>query len=346
MTGKTHPLIWSAAALFAANCTAAPQAAPPAHSAGEASEHPRASGDANHPPLSQVESRFTAETDKDGALILEGGRKVLYYRATPRVPVEGSSARNNYVHPLYGPNGGVLTEDAPGDHPHHRGLFWAWHQVHSEGKRVGDGWDLTGIDWSVSGFQFESDEQGRGVLHTEVEWKPSGASAQAAFIHETQAITVHPLQDGIQRVDFELELTALKDGVTLGGSENEKGYGGFAPRLVEPSRLRFRSEAGPVEPQNLQVRAADWMDMAWAGGEESWPDGVTVVCRAGGAGVTQWILRNGQSMQNCAFPGQAPLALERGEPLRLVASLIVRSKQAGSNYWSETLPRILSDLRR
>ena len=38
-------------------------------------------------------------------------------------------ARSDYIHPLYGLNGEVLTRDWPVDHPHHRGIYWAWPEV-------------------------------------------------------------------------------------------------------------------------------------------------------------------------------------------------------------------------
>jgi AcrR family transcriptional regulator len=34
--------------------------------------------------------------------------------------------RSCYIHPLYGLDGEVMTEDFPVDHRHHRGVFWAW----------------------------------------------------------------------------------------------------------------------------------------------------------------------------------------------------------------------------
>ena len=34
-----------------------------------------------------------------------------------------------YFHPLHAPNGQVVTEDAPEDHVHHRGLCFAWGDV-------------------------------------------------------------------------------------------------------------------------------------------------------------------------------------------------------------------------
>lgn len=37
--------------------------------------------------------------------------------------------RSDYIHPLYGLNGEVLTRDWSVDHPHHRGIYWAWPEV-------------------------------------------------------------------------------------------------------------------------------------------------------------------------------------------------------------------------
>ena len=43
--------------------------------------------------------------------------------------------RSDYIHPLYGLHGEVLTDDWVADHPHHRGIYWAWPEVDWQGKR-------------------------------------------------------------------------------------------------------------------------------------------------------------------------------------------------------------------
>ena len=45
--------------------------------------------------------------------------------------------RSNYIHPVYGPSGELLTRDWSKDHPHHRGIYWAWPEVEF-GKKLGD----------------------------------------------------------------------------------------------------------------------------------------------------------------------------------------------------------------
>ena len=42
--------------------------------------------------------------------------------------------RSTYLHPVYAPDGTLLTDDFNKDHQHHRGIFWAWEKVTFEGK--------------------------------------------------------------------------------------------------------------------------------------------------------------------------------------------------------------------
>src|SRR5690349_16320616 len=41
----------------------------------------------------------------------------------------GNDLRKPYLHPVYLPNGSVLTADSPPDHPEHHGLFFGWEEV-------------------------------------------------------------------------------------------------------------------------------------------------------------------------------------------------------------------------
>src|SRR5512139_3036008 len=37
--------------------------------------------------------------------------------------------RSTYIHPVYAPDGTLLTDDFNPDHPHHRGISWMWPDV-------------------------------------------------------------------------------------------------------------------------------------------------------------------------------------------------------------------------
>ena len=69
---------------------------------------------------SHASSVSVAQRD-GGYLISESGDPVLFYRLEP-TSFDGRYERSNYVHPLYGLDGEVLTEDFPEDHRHHRGV--------------------------------------------------------------------------------------------------------------------------------------------------------------------------------------------------------------------------------
>ena len=71
---------------------------------------------------------------------------------------------------------------------------------------------------------------------------------------------MYPLNTGVRMIDFEISLKALIPGVFMGGSDDEKGYGGFCTRLHLPYDLVFTSDHGPVIPQTLQLIAGPWMD--------------------------------------------------------------------------------------
>ena len=89
---------------------------------------------------------FTNITDKSLALF-EGARPVFVYNhgVIHQAGVPTDRARSTYVHPLYGLDGEVLTDDFPRDHFHHRGLFWAWPHVRIGDKHY-DLWMLKGIE--------------------------------------------------------------------------------------------------------------------------------------------------------------------------------------------------------
>jgi hypothetical protein len=50
-----------------------------------------------------------------------------------------------------------------------------------------------------------------------------------------------------------------------------------------------------------------------------------MACKVNGRPVSLWILRRETSMQNCVWPGRAPVALPKDKPLRLQSTLIIRA---------------------
>jgi hypothetical protein len=259
----------------------------------------------------------------DGVTVTEDDRPVLFYRTRPADPAT-EPGRLNYVHPLYAPDGTVLTEDRPADHPHQRGLFWSWHQVRLGDRIVADGWFMKGLTFVVKKTRFATDRTGAGKLVLDVDWIVSSGPELVYVATETTTVRVQPLKKGARRIDVATVITPTVDGLSLGGSDDAKGYGGFSMRLIAPDRLVFGSQGKGVVPQVGPVTAGSSMGFAWPSqpGLSQWAVGLS--CKVDGKPITQWILRKELSMQNCVWPGRAPVALVKGRPLKLETALVVR----------------------
>src|SRR5215210_4707534 len=88
--------------------------------------------------------RFTSVKTKEGVELQENGKKILFYQMRPKT-IDGKYERAGYVHPLYSLNGNSLTDDMPKDHPYHRGIFWAWHQIVLNNRKLAEGWTSENI---------------------------------------------------------------------------------------------------------------------------------------------------------------------------------------------------------
>jgi hypothetical protein len=267
-----------------------------------------------------------SETDQ-GFTIAEGRQKVMFYQRQHK-SLDGKYTRANYIHPLYGLDGEILTEDFPADHPHHRGVFWVWHQVWLGDKKLGDSWAAQDFFWDVYDVEVLTvDSRSRG-LRLHVYWKsPLLADAdgkQQPFVKETTTILFHRAQGDIRKIDFQIELLALKDNMRLGGSEDAKGYGGFTTRIPLPDGLAFTGTNGPVEPTNLSVEAGPWLDFSGNLGGYGRTSGLAILCHNSLPGYPQrWILRRKGSAQNPVYPGRHPIPLSREKPLMLRYRLII-----------------------
>lgn len=294
------------------------------------------------PPISVLRT-------EDGYLLSEGRDSVLHYHDQPVLP-EHEHARAHYVHPLFGVRGEVLTEDFPADHLHHHGLFWAWHQLFVGTRRIGDGWMQEGIAWDVRDVEVQEGESS-SEIRTRVLWSsPRDDKGRSdPFVEESTTIRVFPASDfgegPFREIDFTIELRALVDSVRIGGSEDEKGYGGFSARIRLPDDIRFVGPDGPVEPQVTAVDAGPWLDVsgtleasparesqataqsnsgASTSNSPAMPSGVAILQHPSNPDFPQpWILRRQDSMQNVKWPGAKPVQLPRSEPVTLRYRVVV-----------------------
>jgi hypothetical protein len=259
----------------------------------------------------ETKSRLQSVTTDDGIQISENDSRVLFYQVQPKSQ-NGKFERTNYVHPLYSMKENVITEDFPADHPYHHGIYSAWHQIVLNDSAVADGWTSNNISWEVVDAK-AVDHEDAVTIESEVLWKSLLEGKAESIVREESKITVHRSNDQSRIIDFDLDIYPLKDSLKLGGSEDEKGYGGFCVRLKLPEDIRFIAKSQEVEAQVLSIEAGQWMNFVGSfDGKDFPPSGLLILQHPSNPGNPQpWILRKEKSMQNAAFPGRQPLELEK-----------------------------------
>lgn len=278
----------------------------------------------SHVAVAQISVNVT----EHAAVFTEQSDSILSYQIAPK-SINGNFTRNHYIHPLYALDGTVLTEDFPDDHPHHRGIFWAWHQLFIGDKRMGDGWEIEDFSWEVVRVNEIATESPDSEIESVVYWKSplwtDQKGREKPFVKEVTHIRVSPTNDSVRFIKIAIELLALVSELTLGGSEDEKGYGGFSVRINLPEDVVFTGPQGSLTPKNLAVKSDGWVNMIGnIGGNNK--QGLTVFAHAANPGFPNpWILRNTKSMQNAVYPypGKTPVPLSMEAPLTLRYLLVV-----------------------
>jgi len=277
-----------------------------------------------------ISTPFVFNKNEAGIELWEDSSLVFFYQQKPK-SLNGKYTRNGYIHPLMSLDGDTLTDDFPVDHVYHRGVFWAWHQIYVDTQHVSDSWSLINFISDVTNVNtITTHTQAR--MDLKLLWKSPVYNGGKPYVEENTQITVNNLMKGIRKIDFKISLLALIPGVKIGGSDDEKGYGGFSLRIKMPDGLVFTSNGSQIIPQNLQIKAGSWMDFSAPYGQEGEMSGITLIGYPGLPNFSQqWILRQKGSMQNIVFPGREPVELSMNDPLILNYSLIIHRDMVEKN---------------
>jgi len=143
-----------------------------------------------------------------------------------------SVPRSDYIHPLYGLEGEMLTRDWPdGGHPHHRGIFWAWPEVEYKSQRA-DIYALQRVFARPTGnIKYTS-----GSVYAEIDaenlwmWEDN-----EAIVNEHAIIRVYHSTTDTRIIDLTIKLLALKDSVTI-ATRFTNSYGGLNIRMQTPEK--------------------------------------------------------------------------------------------------------------
>ena len=208
------------------------------------------------PAASALRFRFEAVSDKSLGL-WEGDRPVLVYNhgvmSKPGVPA--THQRSSYIHPIYGLDGEVLTDDFPADHVDHRGLYWAWPHI-KIGSQEYDLWSLRGIRQEFQRWLAQETKPNTAVLGVENGW----FVGDKQVMREMVWIKVHPAASESRSIDVELTWTPVGQSITLWGAEG-KSYGGLTLRFGPRSKTIITVPTGRTS-EDLVVTKLPWADLS------------------------------------------------------------------------------------
>lgn len=248
----------------------------------------------------------------------ENGKKILFFQRELNDSIP-AFARNNYFHPVFDLNGNCITEDFPADHLHHRGIFWAWHQVIIDSVQICDPWEIKNFTQKIDQIEFVSAENGNGILTYSSFWHTRD-NPNDAFMRENTNVTIYPRQLNYRRIDFTIKLRALEYNLQMGGSSDEKGYSGFSVRLITNESTQFTDRKNNrIIPENKGIDAGELIDIS----NKKMKSGITIISWPQNPENEKWILRQTRSMQNCAWPGPVPVEISVLKPLELKYTLII-----------------------
>ncbi len=248
----------------------------------------------------------------------EDGKPVLVYNhgMILKEGVEEKYRRSTYIHPVYAPDGTVVTDDFPKDHPHHRGICWSWPIVKFEGQTY-DVWAVQGMHQRFVRWKSKQVTADSAVLAVENGWFVGDRKA----VKETVELTVQRSAGGRRGFEVKLTFEAVDAPVEISGREI-KGYGGFGMRFAPRTDTVLRTEAG-VEPKDTDMVKHPWAELeADFGGRQA---GARIEDGRGNPGwPVGWCLRHyGYVAAN--YPGLEALTLVPGKPLMLTYQVTVFS---------------------
>jgi hypothetical protein len=259
------------------------------------------------------------EISPTGLQLSDGGKPVFVYNFG-MVSAKGqpeSLKRSSYLHPVYAPDGTLVTDDYNPNHPHHRGIFWAWPEVTVDGK-TGDLWTIKGpFQDRFVAWRARETTAAEARLGIENGW----FDGDRKFVKEDVTIAAGPAVDNRRTLDFTLRFEAVDRPVQIvGTSEAKKGFGGFCMRFATPdgggAKTRIDTEQGTSAKDGVLARHP-WAEIS--GVYQGKPAGARVEDDATNPGYPNngWLMRHELCCLNVSYPGLTPVALEPGKPLVL-----------------------------
>jgi len=233
----------------------------------------------------------------------------LQYRLVRPADTKIESAA--FFHPFTTPKGVIVTDLAPSDHPHHRGIFLGWVEMHGEKDADFWGWGQHAPikDRRIVNRKAAGTRHGLTAVN---DWMAEGT----VLIHEELRATVQASEQA-NVLDLTYRLTPKSD-ITL----SRWAFSGFCLRTGKDGKLQFYSPQGEStlpNPSHLKPES-DWPDAAWYAANVTLPDGTQItsaVINHPKNPPSLWHNHRDVRMINPAITAPGEVKLKRGQPLVL-----------------------------
>jgi hypothetical protein len=272
------------------------------------------------------------------------GRVVLEYLTKKPEDIGLTSASVACFHPLNTPSGERITALAPNDHPHHRGMYLAWHDAEFR-QPIGPprtptaslfGWNITKVDFWGWGQYAPRDGRiiqntsaklvGADGGHAEIEihndWNVVAPQRTNKMLDETTMATVTE-RDGVYVIDLNFRLAPLVD-----YQLNKQAFSGFNLQARKDGESYYTNLGGTVNlpDAHYSVPELNWPGAPWYGYVIKLANGKTL-----GAAVldhpsnppTTWHESRGLWMLNPNIAALGPFTIRVGAPLTLRYRVVV-----------------------
>jgi hypothetical protein len=268
---------------------------------------------------------YTLAPDEVGQVLrTPDGRQVGRFmtRVPPGTALSVESAACLY--PVFTPKGVAISEFAPADHKHHRGIFFAWPRVEHGAGQVADFWGwgkfapYAGQRIVTRGVRLAEADARRAVLDIRNEW----FTGEKKLLDEAVTLTVREVP-GAFVLDYAFRFAAVEP-LTL----PHTSLGGVCARVRKHPATIVSGPGGVVTlaaPKPLEPATA-WPDAGWydftipleSGGEA----GIAVINHAAN-GPTRWFNLPKMGMLNPCITAEGEIRLTQAAPLALRYTIVV-----------------------
>lgn len=282
----------------------------------------------DEPTAAQPEdSPFTIEEDATAGVLVvsESGRPVLHYNFGDQLKdgIPADRTRSCYIHPLFGLDGEVLTDDFPTDHHHHRGLSLMWPRL-KVGETDFDQWHIDGLRTVFHRFGERKLRSDKATIRIATRWRRDDGSDAA---REWVTLVIHQAGESGRAIDVEHRIKVLDQPLRLLGAV-DKGYGGFNLRFAERQETRITTDVGPQSEDSDHTRHR-WADLSARFADREQTSGIAIFVRQDHPDFPPpWTLRHYGDL-NVAWPGIEQRVLQPKEAVTLRYRLWIHRGDAG-----------------